>query len=118
MPPLPFDSPDDAWPVIRAIMRLDSRRLRSRCDGSGMAIRGRAGTACTSGQYGRALASVRIWAFWPQGAARTAAVGQNQGVRIGCTAEPVVLQTAKIMVGTAFLNDLREHLTAIVHALE
>jgi hypothetical protein len=29
MPPLPFDSPDDAWPVIRAIMRLRGRTAPS-----------------------------------------------------------------------------------------
>ena len=71
------------------------------------------------------------WLVWPStakrahidflatgGAVHAVAAGQNQGVRIGCTAEPVVFQTAKIMIGTACLNDLREHLAATVHALE
>jgi len=121
MPPLPFDSPDDAWPVIRAIMRLDSLRLRNRCDGSGMAIR-----------WPRKHC-LHEWLVWPStgkraqmdflatgGSVHTAAVGQNQGVRIriGYTAELMAFQTAKIMIGTASLSDLREHLTAIVHALE
>jgi len=71
------------------------------------------------------------WLVWPstgkrahmdflatEGSVHTAAAGQNQGVRVGCTAELMAFQTAKIMIGTAFLNDLREHLAAIVHALE
>ena len=39
MPPLPFDSLEQAWPLLRTIMRLRSRRPLSRCGGRGTAIR-------------------------------------------------------------------------------